>query len=279
MKAALLESHCVVNAEGRLANLKLNLARGLPVLTKETPAHDRPLLVVGSGPSIADPPILSKINTWPGDIWAINGAYDFLLENDIVPEGFFGIDPLPGLADYVRNAQEYTTFYIASMCDPSVFDALHGRKVLLWHACAEDAGIFPEGHKVVYGGTTAVTRAPFLAYGLGYRNINLIGVDSSYAKHSPYCYRWGSYETDIAEPVMSVMINGEGPFSTDLGLLKQVTQLGTMLNAFNRHREMLKVHPAGLMGAFMRAPTMDDSGIEMVPFEELFKTVKNDEAA
>jgi hypothetical protein len=277
VKAALLESHCIVAEEGRLANLKSNLARGLPVLSQAVPEHQRPLLIVGSGPSVSG--LIEYIKQWPGDVWAINGAYDFLLSQGLICEGFFGIDPLPELADYLRNANEYTTFYISSFCDPAVLDALEGRKVLLWHAMAENREVFPEGHQMIYGGTTAVTRAPFLALALGYRDINMVGVDSSYDKErGQYCYQWGTYKTDIAEMIIPVSINGEGPFFTEIGLCKQVAQLGTMLTAFNRTKEMLKIDPAGLMGAFMRAPMMDESGIEVLPFAEVFKTVSADAA-
>jgi hypothetical protein len=277
VKAALLESHCIVAEEGRLANLKSNLARGLPVLSQAVPEHQRPLLIVGSGPSVSG--LIEYIKQWPGDVWAINGAYDFLLSHGLICEGFFGIDPLPELADYLRNANEYTTFYISSFCDPAVLDAIEGRKVLLWHAMAENREVFPEGHQMIYGGTTAVTRAPFLALALGYRDINMIGVDSSYDKErGQYCYQWGTYKTDIAEMIIPVSINGEGPFFTEIGLCKQVAQLGTMLTAFNRTKEMLKIDPAGLMGAFMRAPVLDESGIEVLPFAEVFKTVTPDAA-
>jgi hypothetical protein len=277
VKAALLESHCIVAEEGRLANLKSNLARGLPVLSQAVPEHQRPLLIVGSGPSVSG--LIEYIKQWPGDVWAINGAYDFLLSQGLICEGFFGIDPLPELADYLRNANEYTTFYISSFCDPAVLDALEGRKVLLWHAMAENREVFPEGHQMIYGGTTAVTRAPFLALALGYRDINMVGVDSSYDKErGQYCYQWGTYKTDIAEMTIPVSINGEGPFFTEIGLCKQVAQLGTMLTAFNRTKEMLKIDPAGLMGAFMRAPVLDETGIEVLPFAEVFKTVTPDAA-
>jgi hypothetical protein len=277
MKAALLESHCIVAEEGRLANLKSNLARGLPVLSQAVPEHQRPLLIVGSGPSVSG--LIEYIKDWPGDVWAINGAYDFLLSHGLICEGFFGIDPLPELADYLRNANEYTTFYVSSFCDPAVLDALEGRKVMLWHAMAENRDVFPEGHQMIYGGTTAVTRAPFLALALGYRDINMIGVDSSYDKErGQYCYQWGTYKTDIAEMTIPVSINGEGPFFTEIGLCKQVAQLGTMLTAFNRTKEMLKIDPAGLMGAFMRAPVLDETGIEVLPFAEVFKTVTPDAA-
>jgi hypothetical protein len=203
MKAALLESHCIVKMDDRKTNLDKNLASGRPLLMSDQPEQNKPLLIVGSGPSVSDQKTIDYIQAWPGDVWAINGAYDFLLDQGLICEGFFGLDPLPGLADYVRRPQEETTFYIASMCDPSVLETLKDNKLLLWHACAEDSGFFPEGHKAVIGGTTAVTSAPFLALALGYRDINLIGVDSSYDdEKGQYCYQWGRYATDINEMIV-----------------------------------------------------------------------------
>lgn len=265
VKAILMESHCVVNEDGRVANLKASLARGLPVIAHCLEEKKGPLAIVGSGPSLADR--LEKLRHWDGDIWAINGAYDYLLENGIIPDGFFGIDPLPGLAEYVQNAQPQTTFYLASTCDPSVFDALVGHDVQLVHFASENNAIYPEGSKVVMGGTTSVTRAPFVAVALGWRNITLFGVDGSYTSKGPYCYHWGSFKEDIKEKIVPVMINKEGPFLSEVGLLKQITQLGFMLTMFNHKRKILKIDPAGLMGAFLRSPMLDDSKIEVVPNE------------
>ncbi len=279
MKAALLESHCIVNVDDRKSNLESNLARGVPLLMQDQPEHTRPLLIVGSGPSLSEQKSIEYVHKWPGDVWAINGAYDFLLDHGLICEGFFGLDPLPALAEYVKRPQKETTFYIASMCSPAVIDALEGHNILLWHAMAEDSDIFPKGHKAVIGGTTAATRAPFLALALGYRDINMMGMDSSYNMDTgPYCYEWGQYSTDINEMIVPVCVNGEGPFYTELGLMKQVTQLTSMLKMFNQKREMLKIHPAGFMGAVMRAPELDDSAIEVVPFDTIFKTVKADAA-
>ncbi len=265
MKVKLLESHCIVDVAGRASNLKANLARGLPLLMEALPEREGSLAIVGSGPSVSDPDVYKRFLDWPGEVWAINGAYDYLLSVGVLPDGFFGIDPLPQLTEYLRNAQKETTFYMASTCDPEAIGVLDGFKVKLWHACGEDSSFFPKGHRLIYGGTTAVTRAPFLAHALGWRDITLFGVDSSYTETDQYCYEWGSYSTDIAEVTIPVHINGEN-FLSELGLLKQVAQLGTMLQNFNLVRKkMLKIHGAGLIGAYMRAPVLDDSTLELVP--------------
>lgn len=257
-----LESICVVDAGGRKQNLALVLARGLPSVAKK-PARVGPLAIVASGPSVRD--YLEELRSWPGEIWAINGAYDYLLDNGIVPQGFFAIDPLPELADYVRNARTETTFFIASTCDIAVFDALKGFDVQIFHAFADDLE-YPEGSGQIGGGTTAVTRAPYLSLVEGWRDITLFGVDSSY-DGGEYCYQWGRYKSDIAAPTFWFEINGEGPFQSEIGLMKQISQMGVIIQKF---RGMLKVRCGGLMAAFLKAP-MADPG--------LFEVVKNADAA
>jgi hypothetical protein len=244
-----------------VANLKENLSRGLPFCS-QLPEREGALAIVASAPSVSKH--IEKFYDWPGEVWAINGAYDYLLTQGVLPDGFFAIDPLPGLVEYVQNPQPETTFYIASTCDPSVLDALAGYNVRLFHGADENSDKFPKDQKVIFGGTTAVTRAPFLALLLGWRDITMFGIDSSYSETSPYCYRWKTYQEDINEPILKVMINGEGPFYTEIGLLKQVSALNIMLKMFNRKQEMLKFEADGLLDAFLRSPDLDESQFEVV---------------
>lgn len=254
--ARYFENVCTVDTSGRVRNLELVLKRGLEVCGQK-PARDGRLAIVGSGPSVRE--YLDEIFE-VDEIWAINGAYDYLQDQSIVADGFIGIDPLPGLVEYVRQPLSGTTFYIASVCDPGVFDALEGQNVKIWHSGAHDQ-TYPAGQKVVIGGTTAMTRAPFLALMCGWRDITLYGADSSYAEDgSEYCYQWGTYAHDIAQPKMEVLVNGEGPFLTEVGLLKQVTVLNIMHEKF---RGMLKFRCGGLMEAYLRAPVRDDLEIEI----------------
>ncbi len=255
-----LESKCVVDAGGRKANLALVLALGLPTIEKK-PARAGQLAIVASGPSVREH--LEELRSWPGEIWAVNGAYDYLLDNGIVAHGFFAIDPLPELADYVRRPRHETTFRIASTCDLAVFEALDGSDVQIFHAFADDLK-YPEGSGQIGGGTTAVTRAPYLALVEGWRDIVLFGVDSSY-DGGEYCYQWGRYKSDIAAPTFWFEINGEGPFQSEIGLMKQVSQLGVIIQKF---RGMLKIRCGGLMAAFLRAPMAEPSQFEVEKKDE-----------
>ena len=237
IQCKMLDSICVVDAEGRKSNLASVQARGFP-LVKQLPERSGQLAIVASGPSLRD--CVDELVEWPGEVWAINGAYDYLLDNNITPQGFFAIDPLPGLAEYLESPNAATTFYLASTCDPSVFDALKGHKVQTFHAAGEDME-YPRGEWQVGGGTTAMTRAPYLGLLQGWRDITIYGADSSFAGRE-YCYKWGTYACDIATPKVWVDVKGgDGrAFETELGLLKQVSQLGVLHTKFGNAEVSLR---------------------------------------
>ena len=256
-------STCVVNKVGRDKNLASCQSRGLPCV-QQLPERKDPLAIVCSGPSVRF--YLDELRGWPGEIWAINGAYRYLLEHGIVPHGFFGMDPLPGLAPYVDQAHIRTTFYICSICDPAVFDNLTQFQVQTWNPDG-DGMVYPPDQWTIGGGTTAVTRAPYLAILQGFRDITLFGVDSSFEKGEPYCYRHGTYECDIDNVRLWVAANNEGPFETELGLMKQVSQLNILRQKFDGK---LKFRCGGLLAAFLRAPVVAN---------DLFEVVKEKDAA
>ena len=247
------ESVCVVDLAGRVANLEQNLARGLSWIEK-APARPGRLAIVGSGPSVRSRLDVIKAHD---EIWAVNGAYDFLLSEGIVPQGFWGIDPLPGLAEYVGNARAETTFYIAASCDPSVFESLAGHKVCLWFPNCEDM-IYPAGAPIVNGGVTVITRTPFAAAFMGWRDITMFGADSSFDEEAErrYCYQDGTFAEDSKADLQFVQV-GEETFITEGSLLKQVANLGVMAEQFAGR---LKFDCDGLLKAYLASPMHDIDG-------------------
>lgn len=244
-----LDSQCVVSSEDCEQNMAHVLSRGFPLCTPQ-PERTDALAIVGSAPSVSR--YLDEIRDTP-NVWAINGAYNFLLDHGIVASGFIGVDPLPGLAQYVGRAHPRTAFYLSGLCDLSVFDALDGFNIGVWFP--EQTGVkFKSGLWMVPGGTTAVTRAPFLARMLGFRDITIYGADCS-ADEGRYCYEYGTYNEDTKAPLNKVMINGEGPFFTELAMLKQCSQLGVIAQL---HPEF-KFKCGGLLDAFLRAPMTTDA--------------------
>lgn len=255
MQAVLTESVCVVDDAGLEVNVNSALARGLRICGI-VPEHDRKLAIVGSGPSLRD--YLDELRGWPGEIWAINGAYHYLIGQGIVPHGFVGLDPLPGLAEYVKDGHPDTTFYLASNCDPDTFDAVRPEQVMIWHS-ARDAIKVPRGQMIVCGGTSSITRAPFLAHMLGYRDMTIYGADSSF-EHGRYCYPDGTYGCDSQARINKIAV-GDEVFLSEVCLIKQVAQFGDIAK---RYKEILRFRCGGLLDAYLRSPTYDDSTIEIV---------------
>ncbi len=243
-----LGSKCVVDSEGCARNMDSMFARGLPSCA-QLPVRAGKLAVVGSGPSVEE--YLGELAEWNGDVWTVNGAYNYLLDAGIIPDAFVGCDPLPGLAEYVQRAHADTTFYISGFCDPAVFDALKEHDVQVWFP-GQPGMVYPPGTLLLPGGTTALTRCPALAKLLGWRDVTIYGADSSFADDGGrYSYTYGTYVEDSKAAINKVMCNGEGPFYTEEALMKQVSQFGVL--AETKALE-LSFRCKGLMDAYLRAP-------------------------
>lgn len=242
-----IPGHCVVDTEGCRRNVDSALRRGLRVCGW-APKRTGTLAIVGSAPSVKR--YVDELKAWPGEIWAVNGAYRFLLDHGIVAHAFVGLDPVPELKEYVERRHERTTFLMSSVCDPSVFDELKDADLWLWHSKQNDFP-YPPGEQVVGGGTTCLTRAPFLAHMVGWRDITLYGGDSSF-EEGEYCYRTGSFSQDTDRPKFEVEIGGK-VFLTEMNLLKQVPVFGVMETMFNG---VLKFKCGGLLEAYLASPVM-----------------------
>ena len=251
-----LASICCVDTVDCLRNLESNLARSLPEC-EPLPAREGRLAIVGSGPSVRD--YLDELRSWPGEIWAINGAYNFLVSEGIIPHAMMACDPMAGLVEYVRNPQPQTTFLISGLCDPSVLDALGGQNVRLWFI-QQDNVTYPAGKWVVGGGTTALTRSPFLARMLGWNDLTYYGADSSFDVDGRYAYRDGTYGEDSRAPINWVRTSdGKGPFATEQCLIKQVAQFACIVPMF---KGKIAFRCGGLLAAYLAAPTTDESILE-----------------
>jgi hypothetical protein len=242
-------SLCVLDDADLQRNLDSNLARGF-AQCEPLPERAGRLAVCGSGPSLRD--YVDELHDYD-EVWAINGAYRFLLEQGIVPTGFLGVDPVGGLSEYVEQSHPDTTFYMSGLCDPSVFDVLTDRKVKLWFP-AQKGVKFGKGRFLIPGGTTALTCSPFLAYMLGWTNITMYGADSSFSREGRYAYPDNTYVEDSNRPVNWVTCNGEGPFPTEALLCRQVSMLGVLAGL---PKIKVSFRCGGLMDAYLRAPMQD----------------------
>jgi len=193
---------------------------------KWSPAASQRLAVVGGGPSIADH--IEELAAWDGDVWAINGAFKWCSRQGI-DAVFFTIDPLPATA---QHAVGVGRAIIATHCDPSLFDALHGADV--------------EAFKLGHAGATTATAAPLIAADMGYRSVSFFGCESSFGNETHV------YGNRDVKSLMRVRCN-DHEFLTTPDMMMQAEFLGELI----REVPMFSDRSGGLLSAFIANPEID----------------------
>jgi hypothetical protein len=133
-------------------------------------------------------------------VFAINWTHTWLIQNGIVPKGcvFFEIDAEPGTV--LKNAHKDCTYFICSHCEAITFSALEGFKRVLFHSPPNSDAerlvneeLFKDSY-LIGGGVGTFTRTLTVALTIGFRGIELFGVDGSFPQESKSTHVEG-YET------------------------------------------------------------------------------------
>jgi len=187
----------------RLQNIEHAMTLGLDGFTRR-PEVSGYLTIACYGPSLTDTyrdlckPILS-----------VSGAHDFLIGKGVIPQYHVEADPRAHKAEMLTLANDQTEYLIASCCHPAVFEALKGRNVKIWHCnngpeseewAAVNGGMVP----CVGGGSTVGLRAMQIGHLLGFRAIELHGMDSSFANGK----QWAGAHSGKRKEVVTVEVKG-----------------------------------------------------------------------
>jgi hypothetical protein len=160
-------------------NARVNIQSGVPMITL-TEAHDRPLAVVGGGPSAAR--ALPVLQEWPGDIWAVNQGASWL--SHVAAKArvwMFTVDPDPVLAEPI-----WTTGVQRAILGVTVAPVLlnyfrdNGKDVRLFNP--HEAPTNPEtleGDETLAGGPSSVCRTFVPAACMGYKSVTYFGCEGS----------------------------------------------------------------------------------------------------
>ena len=227
--AAELDLVCNTEDENLKANIRAACKRDLPWLS-EVPAHEGHAVIVGGAPSVKS--ALDAIR-WRKSIgqkvFALNNAFQFLVENGIEPDAQVIVDARPENAAFIPYVST-ATHYIASQCHSSVFERAKWFNVVLWHsynAILDDALINPDGKPelLICGGTTVGLSAMALCHGLGYRAMSIYGMDSSYTSDAHHAY---SQTLNDGERVLDVNCAGR-EFKAAPWMVAQANQFQVLL--------------------------------------------------
>ncbi len=167
---------CVADPATRQAQIDSAVKRKLPVVVQRKARRGK-VAIVASGPSVTD--YVDMLKEWDGEIWGINRAFEWMRHRGVKPTGFIGVDPEWFLVECLPNIPQDATYYLAAQVHPGVFDHLKDRNVRVWYM-ADGQVKLPWGAYQIYGGSTALSRAPNLAWALGYREVHVFGGDSSF---------------------------------------------------------------------------------------------------
>jgi hypothetical protein len=221
-----------VSAERMLANMRSATARNLPIV-EPCRAHGLALSIAGGGPSLAD--TYQDLDGW---VCAVNGSLRWLLERGVNPSLSYAcgiMDAGDHIAEMIA-VDPRVRYYVASICDPSVFDKLKDCDVRLWHVSPDSTedpdGVqatlneaYPFGWFTIGGGCTMGLRWIDLGYVLGFRRFKLHGMDSSFRGGNTHAY------PDRADTKDRIEIAGR---VTRPNFLAQVRDLFRTINRFSR---------------------------------------------
>ena len=165
------------------------------------------------------------------------------------------------LVECLPNIPEDAIYYLAAQVHPCVFDHLKDRDVRLWYM-ADDQVKLPWGAYPIYGGSTCLSRAPNLAWALGYREVHVFGGDSSFT-HKTHVHG-GELPTNTIEARV-----GDRMFKTTRAMMSQGVEFVEQMPEWARMKPPLSVsiYGDGLMPALV-AEAMNSGGYEQYIAEQ-----------
>jgi len=180
-----------VPAERMLANMRSSIGRGLPMAIPCKP-HNYLLSVAAGGPSLAD-----TYTDLTGVIATANGSLGWLKSKGVQPHLCAIMDAGSHIADMIA-VDPRVRYYVASICDPAVFDKLSGCDVQIWHVTPDSIedpmgaveildSAYRQWH-AIGGACTMGARWIDFGYFLGFRRFNMHGLDSSFRGTSTHAY-------------------------------------------------------------------------------------------
>lgn len=251
--------------EGELiSNVAQNIRRPIPQVMPHAVRNDE-LLIVGGGWSVEETfDELLELH-WQGNyIMALNGAGNYLMSKNVKPSIQTVLDARAVNSVFVETPIPLCKYFLASQCDPSLFDLCEGRDTYIFHTDHADtkAGKIIQTYynnraSLTTGGSTVGLRAISLAYTLGFRKIHLFGIDSCYKgdKHHSYEQHWNN-----ADPVTTTTVEGREFICSvwQIEQIKDFTQFIAATNfdfALNIHGDGALAHIVATAGTKTPQPT------------------------
>ena len=210
------------------------------------PASSQTCLIVGGGPSLVADIETIRAKQRAGDyLLALNGSARFLNLHGIMPDALMLLDARPDTNNAFLQCETLSLF-LASQCDPSLFDEEAIPPVTLFHIDTPHIGAYVPGERqitAIGGGCTVGLIALSLAYTQGFRDVQLYGYDSSYQDVTHHAYPQPQNDED---DTINVMVAGR-EFITSPWMVYQVEQFQQLIPQLAKLDCLVTVHGSGLL--------------------------------
>lgn len=237
-------TECCATGEEIRSNVEATLKRGYEGITEYLNGTNTVCSIVGAGASLAD-----TYDDLRGHVIAVNSSLGFLLGKGIVPQMAMFWDASPLIYEFAIPHPD-VTYLVCARCHPYVFERLKGCRVVVWFADGDhdvtamlrNRGI---NEPMIKGGSAGVTRAMFLAFALGYRELHVYGADSSLSGSRTHVQ--GSL---VPEDELTIHLtpDGSGPaFRTTPWLAVQALEHSKIVPMFRNLGAQIAVHGDGLL--------------------------------
>lgn len=168
-----------VTMDAELRQVAAAVARGYPSLKLQA-LRDEWISIVGFGPSLNE--------TWQQithPCFTVSGAHDFLMERGITPDYHAECDGRDHKTKHLEKPNKQTTYLMATICNPKMWDQLEGCNVVRWHNANGKHIVNWIGENdpdtiMVAGGSVVGLSAIHIAGILGFRKFRLFGFDGNF---------------------------------------------------------------------------------------------------
>lgn len=239
------------------AQIMHNASRNIPAIGWHK-IHETKGIIVGGGPSLEqDLTWLRMLAEQGAHIFAINGALEYLLTHKVPVKALVMLDARKENLKFVKKKRK-VDYYLAAQVHPSVFDHLEGRNVKLFYPNAP--GLYDKlvnmqktDAALIGGGRTAGLMAMGLLYTMGFRDIELFGMDSSYVNKN-HAYKQPMNDKDN---VVEIEYNGV-QFTSSPWMVQQVDDFMPLAEILVSYGCRIAVHGDGLLPAVANSMVIEE---------------------
>lgn len=239
-----------------------NIRRQLPQV-KQYQLQNTKIIFAAGGPSLKTN--LKKLRRQynQGNKFAlvtVNGTHDFMLDQGFIPKMHIMVDARPWNARFVQRPAKTCRYLLASQCHPSIFEALEGYDVSIYHTSGhEDAAskvlekyYFGKYIKVV-GGSTVTLNSFMLLRTLGFRYFDVYGFDSCLLNNKHHSYDQSENDRDSVIPVYLREGDEDRKFMCTSWMVRQAYDFRNLVRAIRPDLFKCRVHGNGLIAGMMKA--------------------------